>query len=293
MEGVGADLGAATFAGSWALMMAAMMLPSMTPVVALYDRMRLGHALGAEATAAFVAGYLATWVGAGLTAFALVKAGDALLGETLAWDEAGRWVAGAVVLVAAAYQLSPLKDRCLRHCRSPLGFLLSHWRDGRAGALKMGATHGAWCVGCCWGLMATLFAVGLMSIGWMAAVAGLIAIERLAPGGSRTRYGVAAALAVLGPRAPGRPRRRARHGRHVRHDDEPAPDADDGPVAWAADRARRGISGALYSQSALARPNSLSRGSASGVSSSPAGVDGPGPARCRPVNQVRSGRKQP
>jgi predicted metal-binding membrane protein len=198
MQGVGADLTAAAFAGSWALMMAAMMLPSMTPVVGLYDRMRLGHHLGSEATAAFVAGYLATWVAAGLIAFVLVKAGDALLGDTLAWDEAGRPLAGVVVLLAAAYQLSSLKDRCLRHCRSPLGFLLSHWRDGRAGALRMGAIHGAWCVGCCWGLMATLFAVGLMSIGWMAAVAGLIAIERLAPGGARTRYGVAAALAVLG-----------------------------------------------------------------------------------------------
>ena len=198
MEGVGADLTAATFAGSWALMMAAMMLPSMTPVVGLYDRMRLGHNYGAEATAAFVAGYLATWVAAGLTAFGLVKAGDALFGDTLAWDEAGAEVAAVVVLLAAGYQLSPLKDRCLRHCRSPLGFLLSHWRDGRAGAFKMGTRHGAWCVGCCWGLMATLFAVGLMSIGWMAAVAGLIAIERLAPGGARTRYGVAAALAILG-----------------------------------------------------------------------------------------------
>jgi predicted metal-binding membrane protein len=198
MEGVGADLTAAAFAGSWALMMAAMMLPSMTPVVALYDRMRAGHGLGAEATAAFVAGYLATWVAAGLAAYGLVRLGDGLLGDTLAWEEAGRPLAGAVVLLAAAYQLSPLKERCLTHCRSPLGFLLSHWRPGRTGAIRVGMTHGAWCVGCCWGLMATLFAVGLMSIGWMAAVALLIAFERLVPGGAWTRFAVAGVLALVG-----------------------------------------------------------------------------------------------
>jgi len=198
MPGVGADLGAATFAGSWALMMAAMMLPSMTPVVTLYDRMRLGHGLGDSATAAFVTGYLATWTAAGLSAYGLVLAADALAGDALAWDEAGRPLAGATILLAAAYQLSPLKDRCLTHCRSPVGFLLSHWQPGRAGALRMGTRHGTWCVGCCWGLMATLFAVGLMSIGWMAAIAGLIALERLAPTSWRTRLAVAVALGVLG-----------------------------------------------------------------------------------------------
>jgi predicted metal-binding membrane protein len=198
MSGVGADLGAATFAGSWALMMAAMMLPSMTPVVALYDRMRAGHALDATATAAFVAGYLLMWTLVGVAAYGLVRAGDALFGDTLAWDDAGRPLAGVVILVAATYQLSPLKDRCLKHCRTPLGFLLSHWRDGRGGAVRMGMTHGLWCVGCCWGLMATLFAVGLMSIGWMAAVAGLIALERLAPARWRADRIVAGTLLVLG-----------------------------------------------------------------------------------------------
>lgn len=198
MPGVGADLSAAAFAGSWTLMMAAMMLPSMTPVVSLYDRMRAGHALSRVATGAFVAGYLALWSAAGLAAYGAVKAADALAGGTFGWHDAGRPVAGAVILLAAVYQLTPLKERCLRHCRSPLGFLLGHWRAGRAGALRMGVVHGTWCLGCCWALMATLFAVGLMSLGWMAFVAALIAVERLAPGGDRTRYAVAAALAVLG-----------------------------------------------------------------------------------------------
>ena len=99
----------------------------------------------------------------------------------LAWDRAGRWVAGATLLVAAVYELTPLKDVCLGKCRSPLGFLLGSWRDGRSGALQMGAKNGAWCVGCCWALMASLFALGVMSIAWMAVVAGLIAVEKTLP----------------------------------------------------------------------------------------------------------------
>ena len=99
-------------------------------------------------------------------------AGSAIAGDVLAWDRAGRWVAGATLLVAAVYELTPLKDVCLRKCRSPLGFLLGAWRDGRAGALRMGVGHGAWCVGCCWALMASLFALGVMSLVWMAFVAG-------------------------------------------------------------------------------------------------------------------------
>ena len=98
----------------------------------------------------------------------------------LAWERAGRWVAGATLLVAAVYELTPLKDVCLAKCRSPLGFLLGAWRDGRAGALQMGARHGGWCVGCCWALMASLFALGVMSIAWMAFVAALIAAEKTA-----------------------------------------------------------------------------------------------------------------
>jgi predicted metal-binding membrane protein len=107
-------------------------------------------------------------------AFVLASAAD-----VLAWDRAGRWIAGATLLVAAAYELTPLKHVCLEKCRSPLGFLLGAWRDGRAGALQMGTRHGAWCVGCCWALMASLFALGVMSLAWMALVAALIAAEKL------------------------------------------------------------------------------------------------------------------
>jgi predicted metal-binding membrane protein len=101
-------------------------------------------------------------------------------------------------VVAAVYELTPLKDVCLGKCRSPLGFLLGSWRDGWSGALRMGAAHGAWCVGCCWALMASLFALGVMSVTWMAVVAGLIAAEKTLPSRVVATYGVAAILLGLG-----------------------------------------------------------------------------------------------
>src|SRR5262249_12796696 len=116
----------------------------------------------------------------------------------LAWDRGGPYVAGAVIVVAGIYQLTPMKDACLRRCRSPLGFLLTAWRPGRGGSLRMGMEHGAWCVGCCWGLMAALFAVGVMSIGWMVMVAALIAIEKLLPWKEVANRGIALLLIVLG-----------------------------------------------------------------------------------------------
>ena len=103
-----------------------------------------------------------------------------------------------MLIVAAVYELTPLKDACLGRCRSPLGFLLGAWREGRRGAMEMGAKHGAWCVGCCWALMASLFALGVMSIVWMAFVAGLIAIEKTVPWRTAATYGTAAILLGLG-----------------------------------------------------------------------------------------------
>ena len=103
-----------------------------------------------------------------------------------------------MLIAAAAYQLTPLKDVCLRKCRNPLMFLLTSWRRGRFGALRMGVEHGAWCVGCCWALMAALFALGVMSIGWMAFIAALIAIEKLLPWKAFANRGVAVLLVALG-----------------------------------------------------------------------------------------------
>jgi predicted metal-binding membrane protein len=177
-------------------MMAAMMLPSVSPTVALYARMTRRRTRLAPFV--FAAGYLATWTAAGLLAYGLFELGRSALGGELTWDGAGRWLAGGTLVLAAAYELTPMKDVCLAKCRSPLGFLLSAWRDGPRGAFAMGGLHGAWCVGCCWALMASLFALGVMSLAWMAFVAALIALEKTVPFGRSITYATAALLLVVG-----------------------------------------------------------------------------------------------
>jgi predicted metal-binding membrane protein len=128
---------------------------------------------------------------------AIALAGRRLGGDFLAWHRAGRWAAGATLLAAAAYELTPLKRACLGKCRSPLGFLLGSWRDGWSGAVQMGIRHGAWCVGCCWALMASLFALGVMSVAWMALTGGLIAIEKTLPRHRVATWTVTAILLAL------------------------------------------------------------------------------------------------
>jgi predicted metal-binding membrane protein len=196
MEGM--DAGPATqlgnlgwFAVSWTLMMAAMMLPSLTPMVAAYRR--LGTAGG---SAVFAGGYLAAWLAAGVAAYAAIEAVRSLDLGFLAWDEAGRYVAAATILGAGIYQLTSPKAGCLRRCRERDEFVADHWRPGPLGALRMGLAHGAFCIGCCWALMAALFALGVMSLTWMALVAVLIAAERLLP--RPAHVGVAVVLVALG-----------------------------------------------------------------------------------------------
>jgi predicted metal-binding membrane protein len=191
------DLGTfAWFVGVWVVMMAAMMFPSVAPTVALYSRLTKSRAL--ELPLLFTSGYLVTWAAVGVLAFGIAVGGGSFAGGFLSWDRAGRWIAGATLIVAAVYELTPLKDVCLAKCRTPLGFLLGAWRDGPAGAASMGVRHGAWCVGCCWALMASLFALGVMSIAWMAVVAGLIALEKLLPWRRIATYGTTTLLLVLG-----------------------------------------------------------------------------------------------
>ena len=195
--GPGTELGAlGWFLGVWVVMMAAMMFPSVAPTVALYAQMAKRRA--PIAPLVFAAGYLATWAAAGVAAYALFDAGRSLLGDQLTWDGAGRWIAGGTLIAAAAYELTPIKDVCLSKCRSPVGFLLGSWRDGLAGAFSMGTRHGAWCVGCCWALMASLFALGVMSLAWMAFIAALIALEKTVPWGRAVTYVTAALLLVVG-----------------------------------------------------------------------------------------------
>jgi predicted metal-binding membrane protein len=196
-NGPWSDLGAlGWFLAVWVVMMAAMMFPSVAPTIALYSRMTRQRS--PLSPLLFAGGYLVTWTAAGLLAFAVGVTIGSVSGDVLAWDRAGRWAAGATLVLAAIYQLTPLKDVCLGKCRSPLGFLLGSWRDGPSGALRMGAKNGAWCVGCCWALMASLFALGVMSVTWMAVVAGVIAVEKTVPWRRVASYGTAALLLGLG-----------------------------------------------------------------------------------------------
>ena len=189
--GPGTDLGGlGWYLGVWVTMMAAMMLPSVAPMVLLFDRIsseRARRNTPSVPTWVFTTSYLAVWTVYGLAAYALYRnreldARQSLL-EFLDWNRGGPYVVGALLAIAGVYELTPLKTICLRHCRSPLHFLLGGWRDGVLGAIRMGAEHGAYCVGCCWGLMVVLFALGVMSILWMAVVAALIFAQKLLPRG--------------------------------------------------------------------------------------------------------------
>jgi predicted metal-binding membrane protein len=201
--GPGTDPGTIGFyLATWVVMMAAMMFPAIAPMVLAHAAVEQGRAARgkgqAGATAAFVAGYLVCWTAFGLCAYALLELGRGLHLGILSWDRGGPYVAGAVIVAAAAYQLTPPKAACLTKCSGPHDFVLAHWRDGPGGSLRMGVEHGAWCIGCCWALMAALFALGAMSIGWMAFVAALIAIERLSPRNAAATRTIAVVLVALG-----------------------------------------------------------------------------------------------
>lgn len=170
----------------WAVMMVAMMLPSAAPVVLLVlGVLRRRHAtrLPFGATTAFLGGYLLVWTGYSAAA-TLAQWG--LHSAALLSPDAMRAtpvVAGALLILAGVFQWTPLKQACLRHCRSPVHFLSTGWRDGTPGALLMGLRHGGWCLGCCWLLMALLFVAGVMNLAWVAVLAGLVLAEKVAPAG--------------------------------------------------------------------------------------------------------------
>lgn len=201
--GPGTDPGTLAFyVSAWVVMMTAMMAPSISPMVLLYasiQRRRRERGAGERvvSVSAFIAGYFVTWTALGLLAYGLFVGVKSLSIDALRWGEGGPYVAGAVLLAAAIYELTPAKDACLRRCRGPLEFVMEHWREGWVGALRMGVIHGTWCVGCCWGLMATLFALGVMSITWMVLVAALVAAEKLLPRPARIRQATAALLVAL------------------------------------------------------------------------------------------------
>jgi predicted metal-binding membrane protein len=170
----------------WATMMVAMMLPSAAPMillVAAVQRRRQEGASPAPPTALFAAGYLLVWTGfsaaAALTQYGLHRL--ALLSPAMA--STSPVLGGGLLIVAGVYQWLPFKSTCLHHCRSPLHFLGAEWREGKAGALVMGLKHGLFCLGCCWALMTLLFVAGVMNLLWVAVIAGLVLLEKVARGG--------------------------------------------------------------------------------------------------------------
>ena len=166
----------------WAVMMVGMMLPSTMPMILLFTTVQRKQ--GKQPilmTSTFAAGYLLIWGGFAVAAAALqVGLGQmALLSPSMALVSTR--LAGLVFLLAAAYEFSPLKNRCLTQCSSPIGFITSHWHPGIAGAFRMGLSHGAFCVGCCWALMLLLFAAGVMNLLWVAALAVLVLVQKVLP----------------------------------------------------------------------------------------------------------------
>jgi predicted metal-binding membrane protein len=188
------QMGVGALALMWAVMMAAMMVPAAAPSYLLHARM----AKRPLASAAYLAGYLGAWAAAGVAYAAahwmLQRAGlitpDMRLASTA--------LAGALLLAAGVWQWSPLKASCVAHCRSPLGFMMNEWRDGLAGAFGMGLRYAAWCVGCCWLVMAVLFVAGAMSFAWALAISAYVLAERLLPLGRAFDRTVGAVLAVWG-----------------------------------------------------------------------------------------------
>ena len=168
----------------WIVMMGAMMTPAALPITLVFarlDRERHGTALPLDGLL-FAAGYLSAWA---LFALVATMLQWALHRAALLHTDAlaiGRPLAGAILIVAGLYQLTPLKTACLARCRTPMGFLLSHWRDGAGGAFRMGLQHGGFCLGCCWALMLLMFAAGVMSVAAMAVLGVFILAERLLPG---------------------------------------------------------------------------------------------------------------
>jgi predicted metal-binding membrane protein len=200
MAGMGAGPGAALgtlgwFTISWAVMMAAMMLPSFAPTLGAYathvpDRQPSRWLL-------FAGGYLLVWSAAGVVAYGAFELGKGVLGGELGWRGGGRWLSVAVLVGAAAYELVGLKRRCLARCRGELAEPRDGWNDSRSGALALGARGGGWCIGCSWALMTALFALGVMSLTWMVVIAALVALEKASPWPLAARLTTASVLAAL------------------------------------------------------------------------------------------------
>ncbi|MGN6635711.1 MAG: DUF2182 domain-containing protein [Oryzihumus sp.] len=206
MGGSGAPAALLPFLGLWVAMMAAMMLPSVAPVARLYLRVVSARSTGparAVRVTALLAGYFLAWAAYGVLAFGLTRWLDA---ATMTSGRMRMVAASAALAVAGAYQFSPLKARCLAHCRSPLGVLMHVGSfTGRLRDARVGVWHGGYCLGCCWSLMLVLVAVGVMNMVWMAALALVILLEKVWRRGTQLSLAVGALLLVLAVLVPWEP----------------------------------------------------------------------------------------
>jgi predicted metal-binding membrane protein len=192
----GTDLGTVGwFTATWVVMMAAMMLPSLAPTLSAY----VTTARGRESSRPllFASGYLLVWAAAGVLAYGVFGLGKELLAGGLAWHDGGRWLSAGVIAAAAAYEFIPLKHACLTRCREQLGDRHASSDGGWSQALALGARSGGWCIGCTWALMASLFALGVMSLTWMVLIAALVALEKAGPWPLAARLLTAIVLAAL------------------------------------------------------------------------------------------------
>ncbi len=185
----------------WISMMVAMMFPAIAPVVTLFatiGQRRCATGQPAAPTWLFLAGYLMVWSLFGVAAYllSLIVPAIGMMAAGLRLDNPA--ASGLILIFAGLYQLSPLKGVCLAHCRSPLSVILHHWHDGRLGAFRMGFEHGAYCLGCCWGLMLVLFAVGLMNLAWMIVLTIVIFAEKIVAYGPQISKLTAVGLILFG-----------------------------------------------------------------------------------------------
>lgn len=199
--GLTMGMGAALFLAIWVVMMMAMMFPAIAPMVLMFAQVQAGkrqQGFPAVSTWVFAGAYLAVWGAVGILAYVAAMGAQALGNSIPSISESGPRFGGLLLVSAGVYQLTPLKRVCLGRCRSPLTFILTSWRDGVAGALRMGVSHGLYCLGCCWLLFAILFPLGMTNIALLAVVTLLIFAEKSLPYGARLSWVIAGVLIVYG-----------------------------------------------------------------------------------------------
>jgi predicted metal-binding membrane protein len=199
--GLTMGMGVVLFLAIWVAMMVAMMFPSAAPMVLLFSTIAAGKRQRGQAyvpTWIFVSGYLLVWTLAGILAYLAAAGLDALASHSMLLMNNASRIGGVLLVAAGIYQLSPLKNVCLAKCRTPTQFLMTSWRDGSAGALRMGVEHGIFCLGCCWLLFVILFPLGMMNIAALALLTALIFAEKVLPVGRPVALGAGVALVAYG-----------------------------------------------------------------------------------------------